>query len=72
MSEWISVDDDLPKKNTIVAWIKLHPRNGILNKWISIVDDIGWSGCHDGYHRNIKDIDATHWMPLPEPPEDNI
>ena len=69
MVEWISVTDRLPERDMLVAWIKVHQRNGILEKWISQVDGICWAGCHDGYHRKIENIDATHWMPLPEPPK---
>ena len=72
MSEWISVDKMLPEKNTLVAWIKMNNpfENGINKKWISKVDDVLWVDRHDGYHVNIIDIDATHWMPLPEPPQE--
>ncbi len=71
MSEWIGVDKILPRKNTLVAWIKMNNpiENGINKKWISRVDDVLWADRHDGYHVNITDIDATHWMPLPEPPK---
>lgn len=68
MSNWISVKDRLPENNTLVAWINFRPENGILEKWISVVDSIGWADCYDGYHRKVAKIDATHWMPLPEPP----
>jgi len=66
--EWISVKDRLPKRDALVAWVKVHQRNGVLEKWISQVDGICWADCHDGYHRKIEDIDATHWILLPDPP----
>lgn len=71
MSEWISVKDQLPVKNTMVAWIKMNNplKNGINKKWISSVDDVGFSENHDGHCKNIIDIDATHWQPLPKPPK---
>lgn len=69
--EWISVDDKLPGPNELVAWLKMNNpiKNGISKKWISKVDGICWADCHDGYRRKVADIDATHWMPLPEPPK---
>lgn len=61
MSEWISVEDRLPKKGTTVIWF--HPalkgRDG--------------RRTHADYYRvdyyNLPSRPATHWMPLPEPPK---
>ena len=71
MSEWISVKDELPNRNTLVAWLKMcnQVRNGIQKKWISKVDDIHWADNSCGNHVKLENIDATHWMPLPEPPK---
>lgn len=71
MNEWIGIDERLPCRNTLVAWVKMNnpAKNGINKKWISKVDDILWADRWDGYHVSITNIDATHWMPLPELPK---
>lgn len=68
MSEWISVKDRLPKPGERIllsskkfvgeGWI-----NGTLNKFFRY-DGIEWSKIF------IENI--THWMPLPEPPEEQL
>ena len=62
MSEWISVEDKLPPiyvNVLIYDTIDNYISNSLLNKnkqWI-------------GYESNIDDI--THWMPLPNPPQES-
>jgi Lar family restriction alleviation protein len=56
---WISVEDRLPKKNTLVLAI-----NSLEGIYTSIFNEKGWGVSGYGYMKNI-----THWMPLPEPPD---
>ena len=56
--EWISVKDRLPKPNENVL---------VYCKEYGIYVDIHMSGGIFGYSMDS----VTHWMPLPEPPEEN-
>ncbi len=75
MSEWISVEDSLPKDGKKVLAI-----------YVSTLDAI-YNMRHDGWFRDtiyscwMKDgvfiieshgptLPATHWMPLPKPPKE--
>lgn len=58
---WISVDDQLPKADTIV----LVYANDIIKG--HCVAHYSSDGCfRDG---TVVPLDVTHWMPLPAPPE---
>lgn len=61
MSEWISVQNELPEKLTRVIIFD----NGGFGAVTGRLGSSGWylEGSLD-FHANI-----THWMPLPEPPE---
>jgi hypothetical protein len=64
MTEWISVDDGLPKLSGI--YLTATGAKTILLHMFS--DDKGWrslSGKDPEYWNRV----TTHWMPLPEPPE---
>ena len=57
MSEWISVGDRLPKVGDRVLIF-----NGCVYEVVK---------CKEGFNRFGLGVDnATHWMPLPEPPQD--
>lgn len=70
MSEWIKVEDKLPKdgENVIGFWPsrngkKIDGKNFAVTKF---ADDNSWWSLED------KDVDfcfPSHWMPLPEPPK---
>jgi len=74
MSDWISVKDRLPENGKKVLFvckdlpkvlvghhIKLGGRGGLFQLFPAINDMSGI---------DIILMDATHWMPLPNPPED--
>lgn len=64
MSEWISVKDRLPEDHVAVLVFDSVCRN-IYKAWMS--HDLGeWFS--EEYLPDFLNI--THWMPLPEPPED--
>lgn len=77
MSEWISVDDELPKYGINVLTIGKKDngewsaqitaqlcKDGDKNRFIS-----GFSFCGDRIIRTMVETIATHWQPLPKPPE---
>ena len=61
MSEWIKVSDQLPGDDTLC---------------LAIDDcDVIWTMCFmdDDFYPDTRDVcpnEITHWMPLPEPPEE--
>ena len=65
VSEWISVEDRLPEKNKDVLVFERY--EGISRGWISNLSlSIVWVvyGVDDVCH-------VTHWMPLPNPPQES-
>ncbi|ULG01265.1 hypothetical protein phiA005_0010 [Aeromonas phage phiA005] len=65
MSEWISCDKELPKRNVPV----LVATNDIVTEWHEILcmGRHGWTKV-DSY--DYWPCIVTHWMPLPEMPKD--
>lgn len=72
MSEWISVDDELPKNATCViaatdnyaalGRLSVPARyDGVENVWYD-VDQVDIDGCEQ------QILHVTHWMPMPPPP----
>lgn len=55
---WISIDDRLPERYVNVLTCDIH--GNIHENWLYKADPECWSR---GYN-------ITHWMPLPEPPEE--
>ena len=64
MSEWISVDDRLPD---IIGDYICYDQGGEI-AWAFFTSNKRWaySSCYGegGFYESV-----THWMPLPEPPE---
>jgi hypothetical protein len=75
MNPWISVNDHLPKEKVLVLIThKPNRHHSYPTPWIAYLD-------HDTADENVKWISpwqewdivsVTHWMPLPNPPEDFI
>jgi hypothetical protein len=64
MNKWISVKDELPKKEKIILIFNNEVRIGMF----------GDDSCGDGFYTTnfeqyLKADNVTHWMPLPEAPE---
>lgn len=62
--EWISVKDGLPKTfKTVLVYSKT---NGVRSDYLRyVVNNVFYfNGTPD-----LLDTEVTHWMPLPEPPE---
>lgn len=71
MSEWISVEERLPKYGQQV--LVFDNVEGCFDIWtLDLEEDScpeGWYSSA-GWHRDIDDI--THWMPLPSPPGEEV
>jgi len=59
MSEWISVDTELP--DSVGRYLAIRT-TGFIETAIFIKGPIKWNDCIHSRGR------VTHWMPLPEPP----
>jgi hypothetical protein len=66
MSEWISVEDELPKMPDSGNWVGVNVfcEDGYVRLYDYNIKSGKWM---DGLN-NITSR-ATHWMPLPEPPK---
>lgn len=64
---WISVKDQLPRSR---QWVLCKCRAGIYEvlRYEETCDGDQWH--HDNRHNYMSDF-VTHWMPMPEPPEEN-
>lgn len=62
MSEWVSVDDELPKRGVDVLIYSKRYKN-IRVAWLS--DDESWLVAGD----QVSSVGLTHWMPLPDAPK---
>ena len=61
---WISVENRLPEEYELVL-----VTNGLNHYWLDrIIPDRGWSGSDEEW--DDPGDAPTHWMPLPDPPED--
>lgn len=80
--KWISVDDSLPEidVDVLILASKFKPFNesygvsftGFINDsgfWCANVSHV--EGCYERVVESFDHEDVTHWMPLPEPPEDS-
>lgn len=66
MNEWISVKKWLPKKGTEVLVAGRGPSKTIL--FIAMYTTYGWDSCDEAFEGHK----VTHWMPLPEPPKEEV
>lgn len=57
--KWVSVEERLPKKFSIV--LAYDPDDG--------VGEADWDGCKFHWTETEAIASVTHWMPMPEPPE---
>ena len=66
--DWISVEDRLPEDRSDVLVVAYwHERWGVYMGWCA-PERAAWS-VHIGIG-DRNDVAVTHWMPLPEPPEE--
>ncbi len=73
MSNWISVDDILPKSSDDSVLVYFSETGGIETVHIQDYFDDITAGLDEGgnqlYTKWYKSQKVTHWMPLPAPPE---
>ena len=70
MSEWISVEDELPKKGVFV--LVYIDDECMEAEYCSFEDgEVYWS-CKDSRTLNTGCFPINYWMPLPEPPINSI
>ena len=69
-SQWISVEERLPELGKEVLICDIDDKRNYMDVWSLEYDedgDVVWEGKNgEWYSRN----EATHWMPLPEPPKE--
>lgn len=68
MSEWVSVKDKLPKNNQRVLAFESKRNEVYLMEFIEIPDERKYDFCFEEYGTSDRRDVWTHWMPLPEPP----
>lgn len=63
---WIPMTERLPSENNRYLTVSIEPWFGT-----TVVDTMRWSGVwmYDGRQTEAK---VTHWMPLPEPPKEEM
>jgi len=72
--EWVSIEDRLPAQAVYVVIAHFDHRHKVGMYFVSIAERIGthWYEGKDGTEvtENGKYGKVTHWMPLPDPPEE--
>jgi hypothetical protein len=65
IQNWIPVSERLPDENQVVLCMR---RNG--SYWVAQWTYIDWMWYDENEWRTEKEV--THWMPLPEPPKEDV
>lgn len=72
MSEWISVKDRLPKRgdHCLAVETGCYEYGKFIKFYSNYVDIAIYNGEDFGSVHNHRHVEVTHWMPLPEAPEE--
>ena len=74
MSEWISVKDRLPRSmaNKVLVWLEHEDLVGYMGfgHYEKYKGQEIWYDLEHNEAFAIRGYTVTHWMPLPEPPEE--
>lgn len=74
MSEWISVKYQLPPFNKPVIYTQFEYGNKDNPRFYQVAflnDDLEWYPSFEPYLVDNRMVNPTHWMMLPEPPEED-
>lgn len=67
MNKWISVEDRLPEPSESISYLVwVDGRPDYVGYW-----QLSYFNYEDGDEPEWDYLDVTHWMPLPEPPEND-
>ena len=71
--KWISVDDKLPEMGRVVLFWHTSANCVCMGvKKSNDVDNNCWlDNDTDNYYENIESYSVSHWMPLPDAPQEN-
>ncbi len=73
MSEWISVDDDMPVSGVLVLIFgngMLSGNEQLRQGFLSVIDDKTFCDfMSEGLYGGKSSLDVTHWMPQPAYPK---
>jgi hypothetical protein len=79
--KWISVEDQLPQQQTLCLLYITYPpetffhcRADPLPRNFTVIGGLRYDGIFISYNDQYSECGipyVTHWMPLPEPPNDN-
>lgn len=74
MSEWISVDEQLPNEDQLVVAARLYSHGTDPDAAVCYYFHGEFNLHTDGIEADgncivVLDMATTHWMPLPEPPQ---
>lgn len=74
-NKWISVKDKLPKSvtNKVLVWLEHEDLNGYIGfgHYEKYKGQEIWFDLEHSEPFSIRGYIVTHWMPLPEPPEED-
>jgi hypothetical protein len=72
--KWISVKEEMPSIGAVVLYTNgEYVRHGYYGHAHESYDECGfvdYASWNDGFGYDSPDDDATHWMPIPDPPKD--
>jgi len=66
MSEWISVEDQLPEEGVVILVYDGYGTHGVQ---YTLATTSYSNACMSGEEHSEALRGITHWMPLPQPPE---
>ena len=75
MNEWISVEDRLPNRDCKVIVYAQKVKGGLVRKERFVTTAVFYMTIIDKHYFDFQGNGTgivTHWMPLPEPPKEDV